>query len=64
MIRCTARSVIPTRTATSRRTVEGFFESTISTWAWLVRNVHRASDFDGTAAAGLAAVGRASCGKG
>gem|GEM_PF-5375310 len=39
MIRCTARSVMPTLSATSRRTSEGFLDSSTSTWEWLVRKV-------------------------
>lgn len=39
MIRCTARSVIPTSNATSRSTTEGFRDNSISTCEWFVKNV-------------------------
>jgi len=39
MIRCTARSVIPTWTATCRNTRDGFRDKTTNTCVWFVRNV-------------------------
>lgn len=42
MIRCTARSVIPTIAATSLRTIEGLRDRRIKTWEWFVRKVQRA----------------------
>src|SRR6476660_5075278 len=39
-IRWTARSVMPTRAATSRMRISGSPAMQIRTWAWLLRNVH------------------------
>ena len=50
MIRCTARSVIPTRTATSRNTSDASCDSSIKTCEWLVRNVHRLTGAETAAA--------------
>ena len=47
IIRCTARSVMPTRSATSRSKTIGSSKSSKSTWPWLLRNVQRCSGFAG-----------------